>query len=257
MSDNFIICDNCGTKCNVGDTFCKVCFQSLAGSDHLGNQAIDGIENAELEKFIGKNADYYIKKFAGNKDKLFVQLNVAALLFGPTWFFYRKMRKFAAMYAAVLILLSSLLSLALPMVFKTDVEEYYVAREAYINYINSGGQVNLYKDPPYSTVPIGIHPTFQKIRDDLDAAQNKIRLIEFFVAAPVFVINIAIRLFANAIYKRHIAENIHSNNNGVSMKSAIGGLPLVNLIMFVISLLINQIPVVSQFTEATQTLLWL
>jgi len=136
MSDNFIICDNCGTKCNVGDTFCKVCFQSLAGSDHLGNQAIDGIENAELEKFIGKNADYYIKKFAGNKDKLFVQLNVAALLFGPTWFFYRKMRKFAAMYAAVLILLSSLLSLALPMVFKTDVEEYYVAREAYINYIN-------------------------------------------------------------------------------------------------------------------------
>ncbi len=253
MSNKFIVCDNCGTKCNLDDTYCKVCSQTLTRSD---NQIIDGIENAELKNYIGKNADYYIEKFTGNKGKLFVQFNIAALLFGPTWFFYRKMYKFAAIYAAILILLSSLLSLIIPMVSKSDVERYYVAKETYTNYLNSGGEVNLYKEPPYSTVPIGIHPTFQKIRDDLDAAQNKIRWMEFWIAAPVFVINILFRLFANAIYKKHITENIHANNNGVSMKSAIGGLVLVNLIMFVISLLLNQVSAVSRFTEATQTLLY-
>lgn len=253
MNNKFVVCDNCGTKCDVNDTYCKVCSQTLTCSD---NQIIDGIENAELKNYIGKNADYYIEKFAGNKGKLFVQLNIAALLFGPTWFFYRKMNKIAIIYAAILILLSSFLTLLLPTVFKADVERYYVAKETYTNYINSGGEVNLYKEPPYSTVVIGTHPTFQKIRDELDAEQDKIRWMEFLIAAPVFVINIAIRLLANAIYKKHITENIHVNNNGVSMKSAIGGLVLVNLIMFVISLLINLIPAVSRFAEATQTLMF-
>ena len=89
---------------------------------------------------------------------------------------------------------------------------------------------------------------------ELDDAQNKIRLIEFLITAPVFIINVLFRLFANSIYRNHIPLNIHSNNNGVSMKNAIGGLVLVNLIMFVISLLLNQISAISQFTEATQTL---
>ena len=113
------------------------------------------------------------------------------------------MYKIAMIYAAILILLSSLLSLVLPTVFKADVERYYVAKETYSNYINSGGEVNLYKEPPYSMVVIGTHPTYQKIRDNLDAAQNKIRLIDFLITAPVFVINILFRLFANSIYKNY------------------------------------------------------
>lgn len=254
MNDEFVVCDNCGAKCDIEDTYCKSCSHTLSHSDCLDDQIIDGIENSELKSYIGKNSDYYIKKFAKKKGKWFIQLNFAALLFGPTWFFYRKMHKFAIIYAAILILLSSLLTLVLPTVFKEDVERYYVAKETYSNYINSGGEVNLYKEPPYSTVVIGTHPTFQRICDDLDDAQNKIRLIEFLIAAPVFVINILLRFFANSIYKNHITLNIHSNNNGVSMKSAIGGLVLVDLVMFIISVLLNQISVISRFTEATQTL---
>ncbi len=40
------------------------------------------------------------------------------------------------------------------------------------------------------------------------------------------------------------------------MKSAIGGLVLVNLVNFIISLLLNQISVVAKFAEATQTLFY-
>ena len=254
MDNKFIVCDNCGAKSDIDDTYCKVCSHTLSHTNYLDEQIIDGIENSELKSYIGKNSDYYVKKFAKKKGKWFIQLNFAALLFGPTWFFYRKMNKIAIIYAAVLILLSSLLTLVLPTIFKGDVERYYLAKETYSNYINSGGEVYLYKEPPYSTVLIGKHPTFQKIRDELDDAQNKIRLIEFLITAPVFIINVLFRLFANSIYRNHIPLNIHSNNNGVSMKNAIGGLVLVNLIMFVISLLLNQISVISQFAEATQTL---
>ena len=254
MNDKFVVCDNCGAKCNVADAYCKSCSHTLSRSDNLGEQIIVGMEDAELKNQIGKNADYYINKFAKSKKKWSIQINFAALLFGPAWFFYRKMNKIAVIYAAILILLSSLLTLVLPTVFKADVERYYDAKQTYSDYINSGGEVNLYKEPPYSTVVIGTHPTYKKIRDNLDDAQNKIRLIEFLITAPVFVINILFRLFANAIYKNHIALNINCNKNGVSMKNAVVGLGLMNLIMFVVSLLLNQIPAVSQFTEATQTL---
>lgn len=254
MDNKFIVCDNCGAKSDIDDTYCKVCSHTLSHTNYLDEQIIDGIENSELKSYIGKNSDYYLEKFAKPKKKWFLQLNFAALLFGPTWFFYRKMNKIAIIYAAILILLSSLLTLVLPTVFKADVEGYYTAKQSYTDYHNSGKETHVFKDPPYSTVLIGKHPDYQKIYDDLDDAQNKIRLIEFFITAPVFIINILFRLFANSIYRNHIPLNIHCNNNGVSMKNAIGGLVLVNLVMFVISLLLNQISVISQFTEATQTL---
>lgn len=256
MNDKFIVCDNCGAKCDIDDTYCKACSHTLSHLDYLYDQIIDGIENSELKNYIGKNSDYYIKKFAKKKSKWFIQLNFAALLFGLAWFFYRKMYKFAIVYAAILILLSSLLTLVLPTVFKADVERYYGAKETYSDYINSGGEVYLYEEPPYSTVVIGKHPTFQKIRDNLNDAQNKIRLIEFLITVPVFIINILFGLFANSIYKNHITLNICSNNNGVSIKSAIGGLILVNFVMFIVSTLLSQISVVAQFTEATQTLFY-
>lgn len=254
MDNKFIVCDNCGAKSDIDDTYCKVCSHTLSHTNYWDEQIIDGIENSELKNYIGKNSDYYLKKFAKPKKKWFLQLNFAALLFGPTWFFYRKMNKIAIIYAAILILLSSLLTLVLPTVFKADVEGYYTAKQSYTDYHNSGKETHVFKDPPYSTVLIGKHPDYQKIYDDLDDAQNRIRLIEFLITAPVFIINVLFRLFANSIYKNHIPLNIHSNNNGVSMKNAIGGHVLVNLIMFVISLLLNQISAISQFTEATQTL---
>ena len=34
MSNKFIVCDNCGTKCNLDDTYCKVCSQTLTRSDN-------------------------------------------------------------------------------------------------------------------------------------------------------------------------------------------------------------------------------
>lgn len=223
--------------------------------DRDEDQVIDGIDNAELKKYLGKNSEYYVKKFAEKKDKKwFIQINFAALFFGTTWFFYRKMDKIALISATVLILLSSLLTLALATVFQSDVEKYYTAKERYASYVNSGGEVLLFKDPPYSSVVIGTHPTYEKLVNELDSAQNGIRWIAFFIAAPVVVPSLLLRLFANSIYRKHIRANIHGNRFGVSQKSAIDGLILVGAGILLCYFLLNLVPAVSRFIQATQML---
>ena len=67
MDNKFIVCNNCGAKCDIDDTYCKVCSHTLSHSNYLDEQIIDGIENSELKSYIGKNSDYYVKKFAKKK----------------------------------------------------------------------------------------------------------------------------------------------------------------------------------------------
>lgn len=249
MNNDYIVCNNCGAKCNMHDVYCKSCSQKLSSSDNVEKQIIDGIDNTELRSFIGKNADYYTEKFAKKKSKWFVQLNFAALFFGPTWFFYRKMNKIAVVYVAVLILFSSLLTLVVPTVFKEDVERYHAAYEVYIDYINSDGEIFLDMEDHDYVVGI-LHPTYERISDELEAAEKRISFIEFLINVPVLVINILIRFFANSIYKYHITLNIHSNYRGVSMKNAIIGYILMYIAMMIVSLLLNQIPIVGKFNAA-------
>ena len=131
MKDAYIVCDNCGTKCHANDVYCKTCSHPLAD---FTEQAIEGIDNQELRQFIGKNSEDYIKKFKKKKGDWFLQINFAALLFGVTWFFYRKMYKVASLYTVGMLLLSMLLSIAVPTLFKADVEAFYAAEEAYTEY---------------------------------------------------------------------------------------------------------------------------
>lgn len=249
MNNDYIVCNNCGAKCNIHDLYCKSCSQKLSSSDNVEKQIIDGIDNTELRSFIGENADYYTEKFAKKKSKWFVQLNFAALFFGPTWFFYRKMDKIAMAYVAILILSSSLLTLVVPTVFNEDVKRYHAAYEAYIDYIDSGGEKYLDTDHLDYVVLIK-HPTYERLCDELEEAEKRISFIEFLINAPVFVINILIRFFANAIYKYHISLNIHRNRRGVSMKNAVIGYVLMYIAMTIVSLLLNQIPIVGKFTAA-------
>ena len=222
----------------------------------MEKQIIETMDNEKLREVLNKNADYYTEKFKKTDKKWAPQLNFAALFFGPTWFFYRKMYKIAVIYAAAVVLLSCLLGAVLPAIFKADVDNYFDAKQAYTEYVNSGGETLLFEDPPYSTVVIGTHPTYQKLRDNLKAAQNKIMLINFFVTVPVNVLNILFRLFANSIYKNHITQNADTFEGGVSMKNAVLFHIAVAVATAAISVMLSNIQIVSQFTEATQTLFY-
>ena len=253
MKDSFVICENCGTKSDRNARFCKVCSSTLA--DAAVQPVISGIKDAKLFQFIGKNSSYYMEKFAKKKGKWFIQINFAALLFGPTWFFYRKMRKIAILYAASLLLFTVLLSVILPAVFLGDVERYFVAREAYSVYVNSDRECYIYKDPPYSTYIKDLHPDYREVRDDLVQAQSRIRLVNRLTIIPVLIVNILVRLFANSIYKNHIAQNISDTPAGVSMKSAILGWLAVTVATYITAFLLILIPHVGRFTEAVNTII--
>lgn len=155
-------------------------------------------------------------------------------------------------YAAIFILLSSRLTVVLPVVFQADVEHYYEAKAAYLDYKHSGKDILYQEDGPGS--PTKLHPEYQKVADDLKHAQNKIRWLQFFMIAPVVTLNILFRLCGNAIYKNHIELHIGASKGGVSLKSGFWGWAGVNAVIFVVSALIGQIPAVSRFVEATMTL---
>ncbi len=253
MEDKFVICDNCGTKCDANAKFCKVCSSTLA--DATVQPVIPGIEDAKLFHYIGKNANHYMEKFAKKKGKWFIQINFAALLFGPTWFFYRKMRKIAILYAAILLLSNVLLSVVLPVAFHGDVERYFAAREAYSDYINSGRECYIYKDPPYSSYIKDLHPDYREVRDELAQAQSRIRLVNWLITIPVLIVNILVRLFANSIYKNHITQNISDTPAGVSMKSALLGWLAVTAATYVAAFLLSLIPHVCRFVIAVDTII--
>lgn len=44
--------------------------------------------------------------------------------------------------------------------------------------------------------------------------------------------------------------NIHSNNRGVSMKNAVVGYVLMYIAMMIVSLMLNQIPIVADYASA-------
>ncbi len=244
------ICDNCGATCDIRDTYCKKCLQSFLKQDETSKPVIEGIDNTELKKFLGKNSEYYLEKFAKAKNKnVFLQLNFSALLFGPNWFFYRKMKKLAIMYVAILFMLSLMLSVALPIIFEADIDTYYDAKKAYNDY---DGEVLIFKEG--TTTILGRDPIYQEVHDNLDNAQRKIILIDFLIGAPVFVVNIMFRLLGNFFYKKHIISNINTTEGGTSGKAAFWGIIATNVVAFIISLLLLLIPAVYRFQHAIATL---
>lgn len=249
MTVNHIACNNCGRKCNINDKYCKGCSNTLLKTDYIEEQIIEGIENEELKNYIDKNSDYYLKKFAKKNNKWFIQLNFAALLFGPTWFFYRKMYKLALVYVAVLVLLSNLLSIVLPIAFESCTDEYFIAEAAYLEYLDSGRQTHYEVNGEFTLVP-----TYKELSDALSNAEDRISLINFAASAPVLIINVLFRLFANSFYKNHIIQNIVGNDGGTSLKSAIGGHILSTVITYGSALLICLIPSVAKFIEALSEL---
>ena len=246
MREQFRVCEHCGTKCGVDDKFCKVCFCTLP--ETMFEPAIAGIEDVDVINYVGKNSDYYLEKFAQKKGKWFIQWNWSAMLFGPAWFFYRKMYKVATIYSAALILLALLFTLVMPIAFRADIDYYFEAREAYYEYSdnyhnsNSGSPLSIYDEPEHKI----LHANYK------DSAK-RIKMINLLITVPVNLLNFAFRLFGNAFYKRHVTLNVYSGNNGVSMKSAVLGLLGYHVVLNTASLLLLLIPAVVRFMEAIQS----
>ncbi len=237
------ICDNCGAECNIRDTYCKKCSNPFPVTSMVPEDTIiDGLDNIEAHQFIDKNAGYYLGKFEkSNGKKWFVQLNWAAFIFGPTWFFYRKMYKIAVIYLAVAFAVSMLFSVTMPVVFKNAVKEYAVAQEEYEKY-STANEYFKYKFDENGTTNYEYTPLWQRINDDLNEAKGKINLMYFFIYAPPIIFETVFRLFGNAFYKQYVTENVGKKAGGTSWAAALiyyfGGDIATSVISLLISIFI-------------------
>ncbi|MCQ2480441.1 MAG: DUF2628 domain-containing protein, partial [Clostridia bacterium] len=82
------------------DRFENLC---MAGVNADKDEKTDGMRIGDIAFYIQQNARHYINKFIKNKK---VTFNWAALLFGPAWFFYRKLYKAGAVFLALTVAIS-------------------------------------------------------------------------------------------------------------------------------------------------------
>lgn len=75
----------------------------MAGVNAGKDETTDGMRIGDIAFYIQQNARHYINKFIKNKK---VTFNWAALLFGPAWFFYRKLYKAGAVFLALTVAIS-------------------------------------------------------------------------------------------------------------------------------------------------------
>lgn len=241
MSEKYIICDNCGTRCDINDVYCKKCSHNISDSSFIDESArvIDGIENEELKKYIGKNAKYYMNCFSKTKKKWFIQFNLWAFIFGANWFFYRKMRKIAITYVVGITLFGCLLTFVCALVFMPDLNRYVAAKEAkdefYADYLK--GEVEIFQDYRYT-------PEYKKLVVEVQEARKKVELVEMLITIPVLIVDILFRLSANSLYKQHITKKYYYTVGGTSLSSAIWGYILMDILSGVIRLLFYLIPAV-------------
>ena len=261
MADETKTCNTCGAVCDADDKYCKECSASLNEAGYEKDSAIYGIPDSVVKGFVGKNSDYYLKKFKKSRGKrIFAQLNFPALLLGQTWFAYRKMYKFAIIYMVSFLVLSSILTVGLSAIFNPDVERFFEAKQAYIDfdddakYIVTGPTAGEFEKTP----------EFAKVCNDLAKVRDKLRIVNYCTSVPILILQIFVRLLGNCIYKKRVMTVVCDPKNttpekiakkgGTSTAAAWITVILFNIVITdIVSFLLHRIPFVLAFDNAVDS----
>lgn len=100
---NTLFCPSCGAPRNVRPDEAQNANPFVRFNKPFEGVEIDGVGAEDLAEFIGGSSYSYIDKF---KTKRHNGFNWGAFLFGPWWFFYRKMYKLGAVFALIMAIIS-------------------------------------------------------------------------------------------------------------------------------------------------------
>lgn len=99
-----IRCSNCDRICEPTDRYCPSCHEPVV-SVQAHDAPLDGIELGRWEKFMGPNADKYLRVFKKHQGKSwFRDFHFPAFFVSVEWLIYRKMYWQAAIAWAVAML---------------------------------------------------------------------------------------------------------------------------------------------------------
>lgn len=207
-----IRCSNCGEFIPEGEKYCPDCGMSV---NRENERVSEMMTNAELHSYIGKNSSRYVDIFSKNRGKsFFISFNWAAGLFGVAWLCYRKMYKYAALFFAINVLISTVLACGFALTYKEEIKAYKeVTGDSVFSVISN---LDMVTTDDEGNIVVGAIPKevtdLQKKAEDFDSKVSVIFL----------VVNLALALFADCLYKRHIEKNPYSSG-GVSVPACIIG----------------------------------
>lgn len=244
-------CPHCGALCEKSDTYCKKCLEKFSFEDKTVDPAIEGLDDADVKRFVGKNSDYYLKKFKkAGKKKYFFQLNWPALIFGQNWMFYRKMYLYAMITYVLTTICAIILVLPLSLA-KKPLEEKLEAPKAAVQEYKDNYYDSWHKPGPnYSEELFNKH--LEAIGEKYDYKANKFKifvyeatigLINLLCALIPIALQVLVRLLSNSLYKQHIIKNVRTESGGTSVLSVVAGYFIINTLDVLMLLL--PIPIIS------------
>ncbi len=262
MDENIKRCDNCGSACDINDTYCKKCMHSFKKTEKereetvdYNEPAIEGVSTEDFKAFVDYHWKYYDKKFKKTKNKKwFFQPNFAALFFGPNWAFYRTMYAYGIILWVLPMVLSFILMIAVPTACRTQVQEFYDAREAYSEYLNNGGEKydRYYVDGHMHSTP---NPVYKELEAELDRTQKSLRNAQFIMRFPVLVAHVLLRLPANSMYKQHVKNNAGGGRRGTSKMSIFIGILVFEVVGLLVSVVFTWMPQINRFLDAFEQMI--
>lgn len=227
MNESMVRCEQCGAICNIKDGYCKKCWKKLPVKDEQEDFIIEGIGQAEWERFIDKNSARYVAVFKKNNGKnFFLNINWSAFFFGINWMLYRKMYKFAI----VSFFASALLTLILTVLFYIP----YIDEIATLNndiiamdeHLENGGEKHFVDSDGITHYPEVVKKAFEAERrmDEIELGVTLKSLLSVPICCLIF------GFLGDALYKRYVLRNIKSKEGGTSISSVICGRVLINII---------------------------
>ena len=236
MANGEKICEHCGAICKTSDEYCKSCWKSFPKESVPEEAVLEGNNTADWRTFIDKNSDYYIEKFKKYEGKkFFLSLNFPAILFGLSWFFYRRMFKKGILLYLLEAAVSIIISVVFILSFLPSFHQYADANKDLKEYKASGKETHYIDEDGF----LAEVPEVSEIYTRLGAADKSLTNMQGLMTILSLAACILIRLSANCIYRDHVMKYMGTQvTGGRSIPAFFGSLIVGNLLEFGINVLV-------------------
>ena len=231
-------CPNCNAQCPIEADYCRDCNAPLHKNREQDTDTINGVPTVQLSMMIEKKGGRYLEIFRKNESKMvFVHTNWAAAFMGIYWFFYRKMYWYGVAWLLLSCMITFAATLSTAAIFRDEVlaMEQQIDDDDMYNWENSFMEENVEDTGIASTTD---HVDSKRNLTDLYAKNQMLSTkMDLCIIIPSLMFSIAVSLFADCLYRRHLLKSNSIDRSGISKISVLAALPLVVISNKVTSLL--------------------